>query len=143
MEQKIVRIEAESEDMIPTYETPGAACVDLKSAEDGYLEPGQTKVISCGFKVAIDPGWEMQIRGRSGLSLHGVRVANSPGTIDSDYRGDVGVVLHNSTHKRYYIQRGDRIAQACIQRTVRISFTPSVVNADTERGAGGFGSTGS
>lgn len=143
IQQQIVQIDAIDPDFIPTYATPGSACVDLRSAETLAMQPGETRLISCGFKMALPPGWEMQIRSRSGLSLHGVTVMNAPGTIDSDYRGDVKVILHNGSGDVWTVTEGDRIAQACIQRTVRICFAPCrIQEGDTERGAGGFGSTG-
>lgn len=131
------------EDFIPQYATPGAACMDIKSAESAILGPGETKVVSAGFRCKIPEGYEMQIRSRSGWARKGLVVANSPGTIDSDYRGTVGVILRNTSDINYIeVNKGDRIAQAALNRTVRVRCVPGVVQEDTERGAGGFGSTG-
>lgn len=143
IQQQIVQIDADDPMFIPQYATSGSSCVDLLSAEDLTLDIGESRIIYTGFRLALPPGWEMQVRSRSGLASKGVTVVNSPGTIDSDYRGPIKVILVNRGHSPYTINRGDRIAQACIQRTVRICFAPCrIEEGSTDRGAGGFGSTG-
>ncbi len=136
-------VDAESPEYLPNYSTKGSACMDIRAAETGLIESGQTACISAGFKCRVPDGYEMQIRSRSGKSLDGLVVANSPGTIDSDYRGTVKVLLHNNNEFPIDIKKGERIAQAILQPTVRVRCVPGVVKNDTERGEGGFGSTGS
>lgn len=107
------------------------------------IGPGETKVISVGFKMELPLGYEMQIRPRSGNSLKTkLRVANSPGTIDSGYRGDVGVILENVGDKPIIIFHGDRIAQGVVQEVPKVTLTKVKEVSETERGTGGFGSTG-
>ena len=128
---------------LPGYATDGAAGMDVVSAEDATLAPGGRAAIATGFSMAIPPGYEVQVRPRSGLALkHGVTCLNTPGTIDSDYRGEVKVILANLGNEDFVIARGDRIAQlvpAPVQRAV-LDEVDSL--EDTARGAGGFGSTG-
>ena len=128
---------------LPAYATAGAAGMDVVAAEEVTLEPGARHAVATGFAMAIPEGYEVQVRPRSGLALkHGVTCLNTPGTIDSDYRGEVKVILANLGREPFVIARGDRIAQlvpAPVQRAM-------LVEADTlppsARGAGGFGSTG-
>ncbi|GIQ63676.1 hypothetical protein PACILC2_22440 [Paenibacillus cisolokensis] len=171
---------------IPTYTTPGAAGFDLYAVEDVIIAPGETKLVRTGLAFEIPPGYEMQLRPRSGISLNTkLRVANAPATIDSDFRGEVGVIIENiakpdygvfisdidgeypleiyerhgevfdisnevSTeipcgeypHISYLIRRGDRICQGVIAPVIRAEFTVTAELSDTQRGAGGFGSTG-
>ena len=130
---------------VPAYATPGAAGMDVVSAETLTLKPGARHAVATGFAIAIPPGWEVQVRPRSGLALeHGVTCLNSPGTIDSDYRGEVKVILANLGDEPFPIARGDRIAQLVPARVERAAFTvvATLDTADTERGDGGFGSTG-
>lgn len=128
---------------LPAYATAGAAGMDVVSAEDITLAPGARAAVATGFAIAIPEGYEVQVRPRSGLALkYGVTCLNTPGTIDSDYRGEVKVILANLGQQPFAIARGDRIAQlvpAPVQRA-----TLALVDAleDTERGSGGFGSTG-
>jgi deoxyuridine 5'-triphosphate nucleotidohydrolase len=128
---------------LPTYATDGAAGMDVVAAEDSVLAPGARAAIATGFAIAIPEGYEVQVRPRSGLALkHGITCLNTPGTIDSDYRGEVKVILANLGQEPFVIARGDRIAQlvpAPVQRAVL-----EVVETldDTARGVGGFGSTG-
>lgn len=136
---------------LPTYETPGSAGADLRanlSPEDraqGFtLYPLQRAILPTGLRVEIPEGYEMQIRPRSGLAYkHGISLPNTPGTIDSDYRGPLGVLLINFGHEPYTIQHGERIAQAIIAPVIqaRYALTEEALS-QTERGSGGFGSTG-
>ena len=127
----------------PAYATEGAAGLDVVTAEDLSLEPGERIAAPTGFAIEIPPGFEVQVRPRSGLAFkHGITCLNTPGTIDSDYRGEVKVILANLGDEPFQIARGDRIAQlvpAAIQRAEMIE-----VDAldETARGSGGFGSTG-
>ena len=132
---------------LPAYETAGSAGMDLRAAlgegETVVLEPGQRKLIPTGLKIALEPGYEAQVRPRSGLALkHGVSVPNAPGTIDSDYRGECGVILANIGAEPFVIRRGERIAQLVIARHERADWVEVETLDETARGAGGFGSTG-
>ncbi|MCX7374113.1 MAG: dUTP diphosphatase [Alphaproteobacteria bacterium] len=128
---------------LPTYATAGAAGMDLLAARDMTLAPGARALVPTGIAVALPEGFEMQVRPRSGLALkHGVTVLNAPGTVDSDYRGEVGVILLNTSDTAFAIARGDRIAQAVFAPVTRAAFEEVVVLPETARGAGGFGSTG-
>jgi dUTP pyrophosphatase len=128
---------------LPTYATPGAAGMDVVAAEELILRPGARAAVATGFSVAIPPGYEIQVRPRSGLALkHGITVPNTPGTIDSDYRGEVKVILINHSDDNFPIQRGDRIAQLVLA-PVTLARWDEVDELDaTARGEGGFGSTG-
>ncbi len=132
---------------LPAYETPGSAGMDLRAAvpEDApiTLEPGQRALVPTGLKIALEQGWEAQIRPRSGLALkHGISAPNTPGTIDSDYRGEVGVILINLGQEPFVIKRGERIAQMVIAAVAQATVAEVDSLDDTARGAGGFGSTG-
>jgi dUTP pyrophosphatase len=128
---------------LPAYATDGAAGMDVVSAEDRTLAPGGRAAIATGFSMAIPPGYEVQVRPRSGLALkHGVTCLNTPGTIDSDYRGEVKVILANLGSEDFAIARGDRIAQLVPAPVQRAVLDEVGVLEDTVRGAGGFGSTG-
>lgn len=131
---------------LPAYETEGAAGMDVRANADVALMPGETKLVPTGLWVAIPDGYEIQVRPRSGLSLKtGLRVANAPGTIDSDYRGECCVVMQNTSDKPFQVLLGERIAQFVIKEVPQIEWEP-VYGLDmlgvTTRGAGGFGSTG-
>ncbi|MEO1543436.1 MAG: dUTP diphosphatase [Pseudomonadota bacterium] len=133
---------------IPTYETADAAGMDLRAAvlvdAPVVLECGARALIPTGFALALPPLFEAQVRPRSGLALkHGVSVLNAPGTIDADYRGEVGVILINHGQQAFKVSRGDRIAQLVIAPVWRADFEVVEHLPDTARGAGGFGSTGS
>ena len=129
---------------MPEYGSDGAACFDFYAAEEVKIGPGKTELVPLGFAVGIIEGWEMRIRPRSGMSLKtGLRVANAPGTVDSDYRGEVSVILHNTTGETKIIQPGDRVAQGSCHRVERTHFTFVQQLSPTDRGEGGFGSTGS
>lgn len=131
---------------LPEYQTAGAAGADLRAdlgGTDLVLEPGQIRLIPTGLRVEIPEGYEMQIRPRSSLALkHGVTLPNTPGTIDSDYRGPLGVILINLGRQPYVLQHGERIAQAVIAPVVRARYVMAEELGETGRGAGGFGSTG-
>ena len=141
-----VRILPEGEGLpVPKPATPGSAGVDLVAAvtEPVTLKPGDRKLIQTGISVSVPLGYEWQIRPRSGLALkHGVTVLNSPGTVDSDYRGPVGVILVNHGQEDFTVNRGDRVAQAVLARVEAVSVTVTDQLAQTERGNGGFGHTG-
>ncbi|KTF67647.1 dUTP diphosphatase [Sphingomonas sp. HT-1] len=128
---------------LPRYATDGAAGMDVVSAEDVTLPPGGRHAVATGFAMAIPAGFEVQVRPRSGLALkHGVTCLNTPGTIDSDYRGEVKVILANLGAEDFVIARGDRIAQL-VPAPVQHATLDEVTSLDeTARGAGGFGSTG-
>ena len=132
---------------LPSYETSEAAGMDLRAAvpEDAplTLKPGARKLVPTGFAMAIPPGFEAQIRPRSGLALkHGLSLVNAPGTIDSDYRGEIKIILINQGDEDFEISRGMRIAQMVIAPVLRVAVEPVTSLDDTARGAGGFGSTG-
>ncbi len=132
---------------LPAYETTGSAGMDLRAAlpefEPVILAPGERKLIPTGLKIALEPGYEAQVRPRSGLALkHGVTCLNSPGTIDSDYRGEVGVILINHGQLAFEINRGERIAQMVIAPYAQAVMAEVEALDETARGAGGFGSTG-
>lgn len=136
--------------VVPKYATPGSAGFDLVAIEDTIIYPVQTQVIRTGLAMAVPKGFELQIRPRSGLSLHTkLRVANSPGTVDSDYRGEIGIIITNtepelslSGYGAVAIKKGDRIAQGVICPVVRAEFEVVDSLDETTRGSGGFGSTG-
>ena len=132
---------------LPAYETPGSAGMDLRAAvaEEApvTLAPGARALIPTGLRIALEPGFEAQVRPRSGLALkHGLTCLNSPGTIDSDYRGEVGVILANLGSEPFVIRRGERIAQMVIARHERVQWSEVKSLDETVRGEGGFGSTG-
>ena len=128
---------------LPAYATPGAAGLDVVAAEELTLAPGARHAVATGFAVAIPAGYEIQVRPRSGLALkHGVTCLNTPGTIDSDYRGEVKVILANLGSEPFAITRGERIAQLVPAAVQRAGFAEVAELDDTSRGAGGFGSTG-
>lgn len=131
--------------VLPRYMTEGAAGMDLASAADGTMtiEPGQRLGVPTGWIMELPPGYEAQVRPRSGLSLrHGVTVVNAPGTIDSDYRGEIIVLLVNIGQSPYTIAPGDRVAQMVIAPVARASVEEVSELSETVRGAGGLGSTG-
>lgn len=129
----------------PAYATTGAAGFDLRAAveHDVIVQPGARVLAPTGFCFAIPPGWEVQVRPRSGLAAkHGVTLLNTPGTIDSDYRGEVFVCLINLGQEPFVIRRGDRIAQAVVAAAPQCNLREVDTLDDTARGDGGFGSTG-
>ena len=131
--------------ILPEYKTAGAAGADLCAYidQDIKLSPMERKLIPTGVFVQLPYGYELQVRPRSGLALkHGITVLNTPGTVDSDYRGELQVLLINLGHEDFVIKNGDRIAQAIITEVSRVSFTISSSLSSTERGSSGYGSTG-
>ncbi|MBC6982827.1 dUTP diphosphatase [Caulobacter sp. 17J80-11] len=132
---------------LPAYETAGAAGMDLRAAVPDHapvtLKPGARALVPTGLQIAVPLGLEAQVRPRSGLALKfGITCLNSPGTVDSDYRGEVGVILANLGQEDFVIRRGDRIAQLVIARHERAVWQETASLDATSRGAGGFGSTG-
>ena len=130
---------------LPSYQTSGASGMDLCAAveADVALPPGERILVSAGIRVSVPDGYEAQVRPRSGLAIkHGIGVLNAPGTVDSDYRGVVSVILFNSGKEPFMIRRGDRIAQMVIQKVVKAEWIESDDLDETERKSGGFGSTG-
>ncbi|MBI2877273.1 MAG: dUTP diphosphatase [Candidatus Tectomicrobia bacterium] len=149
MERKLtveIRVEEGCEDLpLPSYRTAGAAGMDLHAAVTGeeVLSPGEWKQISCGIAIALPPGYEAQVRPRSGLALqHGITLLNSPGTIDADYRGTIGVILINHGPQPFTLRRGDRIAQLVVGPVAQVTWNRVPTLSDSERGRGGFGHTG-
>ena len=147
---RIIRLpDADPDVPLPSYETSGAAGADIRAnfAPDDRagisLAPGNRRLIPTGLSVEIPPGLEIQIRPRSGLALkHGISLPNTPGTIDSDYRGPLGVIVMNAGQAEFVISHGDRIAQMVVAPVIRAEFVIVDSLPDTARGAGGFGSTG-
>lgn len=128
---------------LPAYATDGAAGMDVVSAEDVTIAPGARHAVATGLAMAIPPGFEVQVRPRSGLALkHGITVPNTPGTIDSDYRGELKVILINLGNEPFAIRRGDRVAQLVLAPVVQAGWVEVDELDDTARGSGGFGSTG-
>jgi len=132
---------------LPAYETAGSAGMDLRAAvpeeQPLTLHPGARALVPTGLRIALEPGYEAQVRPRSGLALkHGITCLNSPGTVDSDYRGEVGVILANLGQGTFIVRRGERIAQLVIAAHARAVWAEVEALDETDRGAGGFGSTG-
>ena len=138
-----INIVNRSENPLPKYARQGDAGMDICAAEDDFISAFNWKAISTGLYVEIPEGYEIQIRSRSGLAFkYGVSVLNSPGTIDSGYRGEIKVILKNSDHHRYEIKKGERIAQMVVAPVTTATFIEVAELSDTERGTGGLGSTG-
>jgi dUTP pyrophosphatase len=130
---------------LPAYHSAGAAGMDVAAAVDDPIEipPGEHRLVPCGFAIAVPPGYEAQVRPRSGLAAsHGVTVLNAPGTIDSDYRGEVKVILINHGRAPFTVTPAMRIAQLVVAPVARITWDPMESLPDTSRGGGGFGHTG-
>lgn len=128
---------------LPVYATAGAAGMDVVAAEDVVLPPGGRRAVATGFALAIPPGYEVQVRPRSGLALkHGISLPNTPGTIDSDYRGELKIILINLGAEDFAVARGDRIAQLVLAPVTLAAWDEVEELDDTARGDGGFGSTG-
>lgn len=130
---------------LPEYKSAGSAGMDICANidEDILIEPGGIVLVPTGFAIALPEGWECQVRTRSGLALkYGIFALNSPGTIDSDYRGEIKIILANFGKETFRIKRGDRIAQLVFSRYERVEWVETESLPETERGAGGFGSTG-
>jgi|TARA_B110000285_G_C15042625_1_gene572608 dUTP pyrophosphatase len=140
-----IKIINKSAHALPSYETIAAAGMDLRAhlSAPVTLAPMERKVIPTGLHIALPPGTEAQVRPRSGLAAkHGITVLNAPGTIDADYRGDVGVILINLSADPFTVEDGDRIAQMVLAKYERAQWELSDTLEDSERGSGGFGSTG-
>ena len=142
---KIKKLDNLREISLPKYETDGSAGMDLTAAieESIILNPGEVKLVKTGLAIALEKGFEAQVRPRSGLALkNGITVLNSPGTVDSDYRGEVCVILINHSQEAFEIKRGMRIAQMIIARYEQAEIVEVADLDETVRGTGGFGSTG-
>ena len=142
---KIRRLENNGDLPLPNYESEGSAGMDLRAAvkEPVLLKPGEIALIPTGLAVSVPRGYEAQIRPRSGLALkHGIGIVNSPGTIDSDYRGEIGLIMINWGQRPFAIRRGDRIAQMLISRVYRAEIIEVDDLESTRRGEGGFGHSG-
>ena len=143
---KISRVGSQNSDLaLPQYMTDHASGLDLYAAvsEDTILNPGERRLIPTGIALAIPPGYEAQIRPRSGLALnHGITLLNAPGTIDADYRGEIGLIIINHGEKPFLIRKGDRLAQMVINKVYRAKFQETDRLDITSRNSGGFGHTG-
>lgn len=139
-----IQIKKLSDDaVVPVYQSKEAAGFDFHSIEDKTLAPGDRALVKTGLSIALSFGYELQIRPRSGLAFkHGVTVLNAPGTVDSDYRGEVMVLLINHGNEAYTVAKGERIAQGVIQEVTQANFSVVDELEETDRGASGFGSTG-
>lgn len=140
-----IKIVNRGSQQLPTYATPESAGMDLRAniTEPIVLHPLERRIIPTGLYIALPPGYEAQVRPRSGLAFkHGITVLNSPGTIDSDYRGELGVLLVNLSNEDFTVEAGERIAQMVIARHEQGEFVEVEELDDTERGAGGYGHTG-
>ena len=142
---KITRLKGNKDLPLPEYESEGSSGMDIRAAvkEPVLLKPGETCLIPTGLSVSVPPGYEAQMRPRSGLALHhGVGMVNAPGTIDSDYRGEIGIIMINWGNEPFTIRRGDRIAQMIISKVYRAELSEVDALDTTSRGQGGFGHTG-
>jgi dUTP diphosphatase len=142
---RVLRLPAARDLPLPAPASAGSSGFDLRAAIDGELtlRPGERLLVPTGLAVEIPAGWEGQVRPRSGLALrHGIGMVNAPGTIDSDYRGEVGVVLVNHGREPFVVRRGERIAQLVVAPVVQAAFREVAALAGSARGDGGFGSTG-
>jgi len=140
-----VQIINRSKHLIPTYETEGSAGMDLRANIEAsiVLKPLERAIIKTGLFIALPIGFEAQVRPRSGLAAKkGITVLNSPGTVDADYRGEIGVILVNLSNEEFVVNDGERIAQLIVAKHERLKWEEVAVLDDTERGIGGFGSTG-
>jgi dUTP pyrophosphatase len=142
---KIRRLQDNEDLPLPAYESEGSSGMDIRASvkERVLLNPGEIRLIATGLAISVPPGYEAQIRPRSGLALqHGIGMVNSPGTIDSDYRGEVGIILINWGTEPFIVRRGDRIAQMVISRVYRADLVKVDDLDATSRQEGGFGHTG-
>jgi dUTP pyrophosphatase len=145
MSEVIVPIQIEEGGSLPEYATEGAAGMDLRAKEDVSLQPLERKLVGTGLRMAIPAGYEAQVRPRSGLALRlGLSMVNAPGTIDSDYRGEIGVLLINLGSEPVHLEKGERVAQLVIAPVARAKLVrrEDLDEQSTDRGEGGFGSTG-
>jgi len=142
---KIKRVQDNKDLPLPAYKSEGSSGMDITACvkQPVLLKPGEIRLIPSGLAVSVPPGYEAQVRPRSGLSLHhGIGLVNSPGTIDSDYRGEIGIILINWGTEPFTIKKGDRIAQMIISKVYRADFVEVEDLDATSRGQGGFGHTG-
>ncbi len=142
---KVLRLPGNEDLPLPAYQSEGAAGMDLTAAVTAELiiAPGQIRMVPTGLRLSIPEGYEGQVRPRSGLALkHGIGVLNSPGTVDSDYRGEVGIILFNAGEDSFSVKRGDRIAQLVFVKHEKAQLIEVDYLDESERGEGGFGSTG-
>lgn len=131
------------EAIIPQYQTQGAAGFDLHAIDSYVIKPRESALIKTGLAIELEEGFELQVRSRSGLALkHNIAVLNAPGTIDSDYRGEVMVILFNHSNSDFIIKKGDRIAQGVVAKYERVDFEVCTELTQTQRGSSGFGSSG-
>jgi dUTP pyrophosphatase len=138
-----VRVINKSDNDLPSYETIGSAGCDVRSNHDVTINPGHKLLVKTGLYVEIPIGYEIQVRPRSGLAFSkGITVLNSPGTIDADYRGEIGVILINHGDEQVILDKGERIGQLVLNKVEQINWESVLVLSDTTRGSGGFGSTG-
>ena len=138
-----VRVINKSDNDLPSYETIGSAGCDVRSNHAATINPGGRLLVKTGLYVEIPIGYEIQVRPRSGLAFSkGITVINSPGTIDADYRGEIGVILINHGHEQVTLEKGERIGQLVLNKVEQINWESVLVLSDTTRGTGGFGSTG-
>ena len=139
----IVSIVNKSNNALPEYETPGSAGLDVRCTKDFAIDTGGRELVPTGLFVEIPRGYEIQVRPRSGLAIkHGITVLNTPGTIDADYRGEIGVILINHGPRSVEFEKGDRIAQLVLCKVEHIEWLPTDSLTGTKRGDKGFGSTG-
>ena len=141
----VTRVAGNEDLPLPSYATGGAAGLDLRAAvaETTVISPGERALVPTGLRLALPPGFEGQVRPRSGLALrNGVVLPNAPGTIDADYRGELSVILWNTSREPFVLERGDRIAQLVVARVARVSWDERTSLDESARGDGGFGSTG-
>ena len=145
MERNKVKIINDSSNPLPAYETPSSAGMDVRARLDSpvTLQPLQRALIPTGLRIQLPQGYECQVRPRSGLALkHGISLVNTPGTIDADYRGEIGIIVINLSDQPYTITDGERIAQLVIKEYVHVTWEQVDRIDETERGEGGFGHTG-
>lgn len=145
MDRLTVKIINNSGNQLPSYGTPASAGMDVRAClkEPMTINPMQRMLVPTGLRVQLPQGYEMQIRPRSGMALrHGITLANSPGTIDADYRGEIGIIVINLSEKPFVINDGDRICQMVVTRYSHVEWEPVDSIDETARGEGGFGHTG-
>ena len=137
---KLKRILPEA--ILPTKATEGSAYYDLYVAEEGVIRSGEVQALTTGWLIEVPPGFFLDVRSRSGMSLEGLMVANAPGTVDEDYRGELRVILYNSSEGYWHIHTGDRVAQCALMPVIPTSFEEVKVLSETIRGDRGYGSSG-
>lgn len=138
-----IKITSEHGMPLPEYKTPGSSGLDVRAVRGGVIKAGKWAIISTGLHVEIPKGYEIQVRSRSGLAFRqGIFVMNSPGTIDSDYRGEIKIILANFSENDFVVRREDRVAQLVVSKVEKAKFIPVENISDTVRGVGGFGHTG-